>query len=194
VAASRRRRRWIPGRTLGLLALLGLAVLAYRAAYALYPCPYRGLVVAAARADGLDPRLVYAVMRVESRFDPNAVSRDGAVGLMQLTPGTAAWVAGRRGAARPVSPQLLRDPAFNIAAGSWYLAYLCASFGGRLPPAVAAYNAGRTPVADWLHAGLWDATLGGAAAIPFPETRVFVQRVLGAYAVYRLLYPAMGSA
>jgi len=171
-------------------ALLILGALgAHRAAYALYPFPYRSQVLAAAAQSGLDPRLLLAVMRVESHFQPDAVSRAGAVGLMQLTVPTAIWVAGQRGLPAGAAPGRLRDPAYNLAAGAWYLAYLRGSFGGRLVPAVAAYNAGRTPVQAWLQAGAWNATLAGAAAIPYPETRLFVERVLTAYGIYRLLYP-----
>lgn len=157
--------------------------------YALYPFPYRGAVLAAARADGVDPRLLLAVMRTESRFQPRAVSRAGAIGLMQLTPETAAWVAERRRLPGPFRPTDLYRPSYNIAAGSWYLAHLQAAFAGRAAAAVAAYNAGGTPVATWLGSGLWDGSLGTADVIPYPETRLFVARVLGAYAVYRLLYP-----
>ena len=188
----RRRRRFAPGRVLALLGLLLAAVAVHQALYMLYPYPYRAAVAAAAADNGLDPRLVLAVMRVESRFDPDAVSHDGAVGLMQLTPSTAAWVAGQRRQRTPFREIDLRDPAYNIAAGGWYLAYLRGSFGGRIIPAIAAYNAGRTPVDNWLKTGRWDASHAGAFAIPFPETRVFVQRVLGAYQMYRLLYPNAG--
>jgi soluble lytic murein transglycosylase len=171
------------------IVVVAVALAALRAAYALYPFPYRATVLTTAAATGLDPRLLLAVMRVESGFRPQAVSRDGAVGLMQITPATAAWIARQRGLAAPPSAATLRDPAYNIETGAWYLAYLCRRFGGRLAPAVAAYNAGGAPVEAWLRSGTWDATAAGSGAIPFPETRRFVQRVLTTYAVYRLLYP-----
>ncbi len=159
----------------------------WRAAYALYPYPYQGVVRAAAASHGLDPRLLLAVMRSESRFRPDVVSRAGAVGLMQVTPETAAWIAHRRG---PVvaGAAPLTDPAYNIATGAWYLAYLRQRFPGRMPAALAAYNAGLTPVEAWLRRGVWDGTAAGAHTIPYAETRVFVQRVLASYAMYRLLY------
>lgn len=189
-----RRRRWVAPWRLLIPALLALTVLVgHHVLYALYPCPYRPQVLAAAAANGLDPRIVLAVMRVESKFNPDAVSRDGAVGLMQLTPSTAAWVARQRGLRTAFSPSDLRDPDYNIASGTWYLAYLREAFGGRIIPAIAAYNAGRTPVEAWLATGRWNATHAGAFTIPFPETRLFVQRVLGAYEIYRLLYPGLGG-
>lgn len=172
------------------MALLLLAGIGWRVAYALYPYPYRNAVRAAAAAHGLDPRLLLAVMRSESRFRPEAVSAAGAVGLMQITPTTAAWIERRRGH-RGAAPALT-DPAHNIATGAWYLAYLLRRFSGRTPAALAAYNAGVTPVRAWLRGGVWDGTAGEAHAIPYPETRVFVQRVVASYAVYRLLYRHSG--
>ena len=189
-----RGRRFRPGRAaprlLALLAGLALLYAAWHGAYALYPFPYRAAVQGAAAAGGIDPRLVLALMRVESKFGAQAVSRDGAIGLMQVTPPTGAWIAAQRGGA--FSPGALRDPAYNIAAGTWYLAYLRGTFDGRITPAIAAYNAGARPVQAWIASGAWDATLSGASSIPYPETRLFVQRVLGTYAVYRLLYPGRG--
>lgn len=171
-----------------LLCLLVLAVVAARgAAYRLYPDPYPAEVRAASAASGLDRRLLLAVIRTESGFRPGARSADGAIGLMQLTPATAAWIAGWTGLPPP-SAQLLADPGYNVRAGAWYLARLRRAFGGRLAPAVAAYNAGPRRVAGWLASGTWDGTAAGSGAIPFPETRRFLQRVLGAYAVYRVLY------
>lgn len=173
------------------MAWLGVLVLAAwlsrHAAYALYPYPYTAVVRANARAAGLDPLLVLAVMRTESRFRPDVVSSEGAVGLMQVTPSTANWIAdqGRWPAA---TPNRLPEPAYNIALGAWYLGHLRRYFGGRLVPAIAAYNAGPGPVTDWLDSHTWDGLLDSAQRIPFPETRRFVQRVSGAYAVYRLLY------
>jgi soluble lytic murein transglycosylase len=194
----RRVRVWsfrprVLARLLGVLGALALLFLGARAAaYAAFPFPYRPAVLRAAAESGLDPRLVLAVMRVESRFRPDAVSPAGAVGLMQVTPPTGAWIAGQRGEAG-FSPALLRRPEYNVAAGSWYLAHLIRTFGGRLPPAVAAYNAGTGAVEGWLQSGRWDASAAGASAIPYPETRLFVQRVLATYGIYRALYPGVGG-
>ncbi len=190
----RRRRRWHPRRLLTLLLLVTGIICTYRLVYALYPYPYRAEVAAASSSTGVQPLLLLAVMRTESRFRSGAVSAKGAIGLLQLTPATAAWVARQRGLRTAFGRSDLLDPAYNISAGAWYLGYLLRLFGGRLPPAVAAYNAGPTPVTEWLRGGTWNGTGAEAEAIPFPETRLFVRRVLGAYAVYGRLYPGVGGA
>lgn len=173
---------------LPLLALAALLWAGHAVVYALYPAPFAAQVASAARANATPPLLLLALMRTESRFRPEAVSAKGAVGLLQLTPATGAWVAAQRGLPAPFRPLQLRDPAYNIDSGAWYLAYLRRRFGGRLAPALAAYNAGPTPVAAWLAGGTWDGSQARASAIPYPETRLFVQRVLTSYAVYRVLY------
>ncbi len=115
------------------------------------------LVRAAAAREGLDPSLVRAVVRAESNFDPQAVSPAGAKGLMQLTDATA----------RSLGVTDVFDPAQNVAAGTRYLKQLLARFGGDLPRALAAYNAGPGAVEQY----------GGVP--PFAETEQYVRRVLG---------------
>lgn len=169
---------------LALLLLLGRAVV-----YSEFPFPYRQDVVRAAHTWGLDPRLVAAVIRAESHWNPRAVSRKGAVGLMQLLPTTAAWVAGQLHMKRPAQEELLQ-PAVNIHLGTWYLAYLVREFPHDLVAALAAYNAGKNNVRRWQEHGRWQAGAGDLQAIPFPETRQFVRRVVLLYRIYRYLYPA----
>lgn len=108
---------------------------------------------------GVDPALVRAVMRHESGFNPYAVSPKGAQGLMQLMPGTAAFM----GVNNPF------DPEQNIAGGVGYLRYCLDRFNHSVPLAVAAYNAGPDRVAK----------SGGIPAIP--ETQSFVSNVLASY-------------
>ena len=98
-------------------------------------------VVREARKNGLDPLLVAAVIQVESRFDPFAVSGVGACGLMQLMPATAQWLLprDRDGQLRPAH---LFNPVLNITLGSAYLAQLMNRFEGNLSLALIAYNAG----------------------------------------------------
>jgi len=136
------------------------------------------------------PRAVgLAVIRQESAFEPTAVSRVGARGLMQLMPATASVVAKKLG--ETTSPvQLINDPAHNMRLGTAYLRQMEDQFAS-LPLAVAAYNAGPHRVNAWLAANGdprgrdSDALLDWIELIPFNETRNYVQRVLENVAVYR---------
>lgn len=142
-----------------------------------------------ARLGEVENAAVYAIARQESRFDVDAVSRSGARGLMQLMPGTAKEVAGKLGLAYSTG-KLTSDPQYNLLLGSTYLATQMARYEGSLVLAAAAYNAGAGNVNKWLE------TFGDPRkssvdpvvwieAIPFAETRKYVQRVMANYMVYR---------
>jgi len=147
-----------------------------------YPRAFWPSVTREAGRHGLDPLLVLAVIREESRFDPRAVSPADAVGLMQLLPSTAHGVLGRR-----VGQAALTDPALNIRAGAAYLAGLLRGFQGTVPLAVAAYNAG--PGGVRRHAALARSDLDRfVEELPYAETRAYVQRVMQTYGIYRWLY------
>ncbi len=120
---------------------------------------YADLINQVSTEEGVDPELVRAIIRAESNFDPSAVSRKGAQGLMQLMPGTA----GRYAVGNAF------DPASNIRGGVRYLRFLHDMFSGRLPLALAAYNAGENVVLRY------------NGVPPYPETRQYVNRVLGFY-------------
>jgi soluble lytic murein transglycosylase len=136
-----------------------------------------------------DPAAVLAVVRQESMFQVDAVSSVGARGLMQLMPGTAKETAAKVGV--DYSPdRLLSDPAYNALLGSFYLEAQLKRYDGSLLLAAAAYNAGAGNANKWIKAFgdpradnvdpvLW------VELIPFPETRKYVQRVMGNYLVYR---------
>jgi soluble lytic murein transglycosylase len=130
----------------------------------------------------LDPSLIAAVIYAESRFR-DATSHAGARGLMQITPRTADEIAQRSGATR-FTQEDLATPQVNIAYGSWYLRWLLDRYGGNEMLAVAAYNAGTGNVDRWI---AQDTSLK-ASAIPFPETRAYVTKVLDARGSYRREY------
>lgn len=125
---------------------------------------YDQLIGATARQYGLEPALVKAVVKCESRFDPAAVSPRGAQGLMQLMPATQSLLG---------VPDAF-EPRHNIAAGVRYLAMLGQIFNGDVSLMLAAYNAGPQAVLD-----------AGATVPPFPETQRYVQCVLAAWHSYR---------
>ncbi len=147
-----------------------------------------------------------AVSRQESSFNAAAVSPSGALGLMQLLPGTARDVAGRVGVPF-IQDKLTRDPAYNVTLGSQYLAEMLQRFGGSYELALAAYNAGPNRVARWLdsigdpRAGKID-MVDWIEMIPFRETRNYVQRIMEGVGVYRdrlngpfrAVPPAMGRS
>lgn len=180
-------RRWL---AVGLTVAFCLALMAglvRTALFALYPFPFRATIETQAAQAGVDPLLVVAVMRSESKFDVHSVSPRGALGLMQVEPATGSWIAGQLGD-RDFNPQRLFEPRVNIAYGTWYLGLLKRQFAGRTPAAVAAYNAGIGRVQGWLASGRWSGSTADLRRIPYPETRNFVSRVLSDWRVYQLLY------
>lgn len=134
-------------------------------------------------ATGVDPYLVAAIIREESQYDQQAVSRVGAIGLMQVMPGTANAVAQRLGI-----PAVGRDDLFdqetNIQIGVRYVEQLLAQFSGNVALAIASYNAGPIVVKSWiaLHPGRSQDEF--IELIPYQETRQYVKRVLRSYREY----------
>ncbi len=142
-----------------------------------YPLEYEHIIRGHAKNHDLDPALLAAVVYVESRFDPNASSDAGAVGLMQLLPGTARGIALRTGGTRFVVADL-RDPEINVRYGSWYLDHLRRRYR-ELRTVLAAYHAGQGNVDRWRRAG---------AGIAYPETRAYVDEVVRMRDVYADAY------
>ncbi len=153
----------------------------------MYPLEYEGAIRASARRQDLDAALVAAVIYAESRFDATARSSQGAVGLMQLLPETAAQIARETGGVAFV-PADLDDPRVNIRYGCYYLRAVLDLFGGDRVAAVAAYNAGAGVVGEWEAAARAAGHSLRLADIPFAETRAYVRRVLEARTIYRETY------
>ncbi|MFM7548295.1 MAG: transglycosylase SLT domain-containing protein [Cyanobacteriota bacterium] len=128
----------------------------------------------ASAESGVPATLLAAVARQESRFSPTVRSVVGAVGLLQLMPDTAAELAGG-----PLSGAQLEDPLGNATLGGRYLAQLLQRWGGHPLLAVASYNAGPNAVARWINPSLQVRPELWVEAIPFPETRLYVKKVLG---------------
>jgi soluble lytic murein transglycosylase len=143
-----------------------------------YPLEYETIVRTHAREHGLDPALLAAVVYAESRYDPNARSAAGAVGLMQLLPETARGIALRTGGTRFVVADL-RDPDINVRYGSWYIDHLRAHYDGDIGLALAAYHAGQGNVDRWQREGV---------GIAFPETKAYVDEVERVRRVYAQAY------
>ena len=131
--------------------------------------------------------LAHGISRQESSFDPYAVSHSGARGMMQLMNGTAREEAGKLGVGFD-SDRLISDPSYNVMLGSAYFQRLMNNWGGNVPLAVAAYNAGSGNVHKWVERygdprGQVD-VLKWIEAIPYDETRAYVQRVIENSVVY----------
>lgn len=186
-----RLSRWLRSWAVVLLVLLvaPLAALLPPAQRLFFPLHFQDEILLAAQATGVDPSLVAAVALSESGFRPEAVSDQGAVGLMQLLPSTARWAAGEAGLPWQGASSL-RRPDTNLTAGAWYLGWLLNRFQGDPVLALAAYNVGQHTVDDWRNSKGGTLALGD---LPYPETRFFVRRVLLARSRYRSLYPSLAQ-
>jgi soluble lytic murein transglycosylase len=151
-----------------------------------FPRPYMDAVIASANEFGLDPLLIWSVMRVESRYNPNAVSPVGARGLMQIMPATQAWIEEQLGL--QLAPGEIFVAEVNIRLGAWYLAYLRDEFDGDTELAIPAYNAGPDNVRAWLRDPMVKDRDDFIRWIGFGETREYLERVSLAYWEYRQIY------
>jgi peptidoglycan lytic transglycosylase len=142
-----------------------------------YPLRYEQIVRGHARNYQLDPALLAAVIYQESKFEADARSKSGAIGLMQLLPATAQGIAVHTGGTRFTTADLY-NPEINVRYGAWYLRHLLEKYGDERT-ALAAYNAGQDNVDHWRADG------GG---IRFSETRAYVKRVEELKTIYRRAY------
>jgi soluble lytic murein transglycosylase len=150
------------------------------------PLRHEDIIRQQARDKGLDPALIAAVIYQESKFR-DGTSPAGALGLMQLLPDTAHFIAERSGGTQ-FTTEDLSTPQVNIAYGSWYLRYLLQHYEGNKVLAIAAYNAGQTNVDGWVEDAGGERSFDPGDDIPFPETRGYVHGVLEHEKEYRRHY------
>lgn len=124
---------------------------------------------------GVNPLLVKGVIKTESNYNPNAISNKDAKGLMQITNQTGAWIATKLGV-KNFTPEMLYNPKVNIEFGCWYIKNLENEFGDK-NAAIAAYNAGRTNVENWLKNSQFSANGKSLQKIPFTQTANYVKKV-----------------
>jgi soluble lytic murein transglycosylase len=141
-----------------------------------YPMPFREAVVRRSLEIQLDPAYVYGLIRQESRFVTDARSHVGASGLMQVMPATARWTARKLGM-EGFRPSQLNERDTNIAIGTGYLKLVLDDFGGSMPMAAAAYNAGPSRPRAWRNGPVLEGA-AWAENVPFQETRDYVKKVL----------------
>lgn len=178
-AAAIKRRVWT---IVCILLVCAIAfVLRTVIVYELYPLEYQDEIKNYGAEYAIDKYLVCAVICAESHFDEQAVSPKGAVGLMQIMPGTGEWAAGIIGI-DGYTEDMLNDPGVNIHIGCWYLRYLSDMFGGIDQHVLAAYNAGPANVQNWIDD---DCSLED---IPFEETENYLEKVEKYNDIYKGLY------
>lgn len=152
-----------------------------------FPHTYSNYVEKYSDMYGVDKNLVYAVIKAESNFDPEAVSHKDAQGLMQITKETAGWCAEKMGLS-DYSDDLLTDEETNIKIGVWYLRYLIDNTKSE-SYAIMSYNAGINKVNSWLEDNILNENdiLNLYENIPYEETKNYIRKVIAYKKVYNLL-------
>ena len=151
---------------------------------AIYPFPFPDLILGWANERNLNPLLVTALVRQESRFQADIQSVVGAVGLMQVMPETGEWISQQLGE----DSYTLSAPADNVKYGTWYLDFTHRQYDDNSLFAVASYNAGPGAVSSWIEEGKFTNSDDFVDNIPYPETKGYVESVLGGYWNYLRLY------
>ncbi|MDD4085376.1 MAG: lytic transglycosylase domain-containing protein [Acidaminococcaceae bacterium] len=152
-----------------------------------YLWPYQEEIIEYSRKNKLDPFLVAAVVKNESRFRIEAKSKPGAMGLMQIMPETGEWIAREMGFS-DFSTERLLEAETNIRMGCWYLSELEHEFGTNRVLMLSAYNAGRGVTRRWMEDFRWSPDFGNIEAIPYSDTREYVKNVLYDRGQYYKLY------
>ncbi|MBE6596034.1 MAG: lytic transglycosylase domain-containing protein [Ruminococcaceae bacterium] len=155
----------------------------------LYPVDYGEIITNASEEFDVPEYIIYATVKVESDFDPDAVSTKGALGLMQMMPSTFEWLTGDDHLDENLSTRRLDDPEVSIRYGTYYLSYLYKKFNYNWDTAFAAYNAGEGNVTKWLSDEKYSDGNGGLSDIPYKETKKYVKKINDAIENYKKLYP-----
>lgn len=150
----------------------------------IFPLKYSNLVYNYSRQYNIDSMLVFAVIKAESNFNQNAVSKKGAVGLMQITPKTGEYISNLIDD-KTYKNEKLFDPEFNIKYGCFYLKRMINQYDGNIELALMAYNAGSTNVNRWIEMLGRDFEVN---LIPFNETKNYVKKIKKYYKLYQYIY------
>lgn len=188
-----RRRRKKPQPYLGGIVALGIFLLTFivlsilvvviyvnstkKLGQVLHPTEYDEYVYEYSEAYNIDPSLVFAVIKTESNFDPNAESRVGALGLMQIMPETFEWLQTYKNGEATMGSDYLYEPKVNIEYGCIFLEFLLDKYSNE-ETAVAAYNAGFGAVDSWLVDENYSTDGQTLYDIPYPETKSYVTKVM----------------
>lgn len=174
---------WILVIVIGLVVVAGLTI--KKGIDYLYPLTYFDLIQKSAEKYDVDPYLIAAIIRNESRFNKNAKSKVEAKGLMQVMDTTAKDVV-KEIDYTDFEIEHLYDPEVNIEIGTKYISNLLKQFDQNELLAVASYNAGFSKVKSWLKDGIITQT--NVDAIPYKETNSYVRKVMRDYRIYKKIY------
>lgn len=152
-----------------------------------YPLGYRNEINNASNDFDIDPILIASIIRVESNYFNNAISRKEAKGLMQITDKTGNWGADELGL-KNYNNETLFDANTNIKIGTWYIKKLETEFNGDMDLVLAAYNAGSGNVSKWLNDPEYSHDGSTLTNVPFPETKNYIKSVKNKYIIYDKLY------
>ena len=179
-------------RWLAVLLALGILLVAVffrsRIARAQYPCRYADTVTRYAELYDIDPLVLYAFIRTESNFNPNAQSGAGARGLMQITEVTFDWIKLKIAPGEALTFDNLFDPETNIRFGSYFVAYCLQRYGGDLATAAAAYHSGVGTVDGLLADSACSPDGQTLSHYPYPQMRRYVHKITTAYQRYQEIY------
>lgn len=165
----------------GVMIFFGIG--AYYANF--YPMKYRSQIEYCGDKYQVDSALIASVINVESNFKEDVISNKGAIGIMQLMPSTAKWLAEKTG--QEYNDEKLLDVEYSIDLGSFYLSFLIEYFDDE-KLGICAYNAGQGNVSAWLKDDRYSSDGRTLKNIPFPETRQYLKRVLNNYNYYKNKY------
>lgn len=169
-----------------LAGLIAVVILFEHTAKAMYPVKFEEYVSKYSEENELDPYLVFAIIKAESNFKKDAVSKKEARGLMQISASTGQWGA-KTLKIEDYSTEKLFEPRINIQIGCWYLGKLFRQYGNA-DLVISAYNAGSGNVSGWLRDS--DLSTDGRTLnrIPFPETDLYLKKVRNYMQIYKKLY------
>ncbi|WZL75015.1 lytic transglycosylase domain-containing protein [Clostridiaceae bacterium 35-E11] len=153
----------------------------------IYPIHYEEIINKYATEYNLDPYFVAAIIRVESKFNEKAQSSKNARGLMQIASITGKWASEELNIDN-YTEEMLFVPDTNIRIGCWYLNKLRKEFAGNVQLILAAYNGGSGNVSKWLKDTRYSQDGKTLKDIPFPETKLYVEKVVKNYKIYKIIY------
>lgn len=152
-----------------------------------FPLEYEESILRYSKVYNIDPNWIASVINTESKFNCDAISSKGAMGLMQIMPDTGAWIGELIGVDN-FEDSMLMDPDININFGTWYLNRLSNDFNGNYDLILASYNGGPGNVNRWLGDEQYSDDGRSLRNIPFNETKNYVKKVKLNYKMYKFLY------